>query len=544
MTRTEALDRGRDALRRQMWGAACAHLTAADREAPLDPEDLAGLAHASRLLGKTEQCTEFLARAHQTYLAQDRLQPAARCGFWLGFLAMLDGDSSQASGWLARSARLLEGQPECVEMGYLLIPAAMREAQSGDPDVAREIFIRAADFGGRFNDGDLTTMALQGQGRSLIRSGEVARGVSLLDEAMIAVTAGEVSPMVAGGVYCSVIDACGEIFDLRRAREWTLALEKWCASQPDTVPYRGHCLIRRAELLQLQGAWSDAREQARLAHECMSQPIPKPGVGAALYQLAELHRLRGEFAQAEGIYTQAAKSNRESHLGLARLRFAQGQLDTAAAAIRRLAAETQKPGVRAHVLDAFVEIVLAAKDISAARAAAEELSEIANRNEAVFLRALSSRASGAVLLAETDPRGALLTLRQSWLHWCELEAPYEAARVRVLLALACRALGDEDAAEVELAAAHDAFEQLGAPVDLARVKKLLAAKATSSSGPLTTREREVLKLVAAGLTNRTIAQQLHISEKTVARHISNIFTKLDLPSRAAATAYAYQNDLA
>lgn len=544
MTRAEALQHGRDALRHQRWAAAFENLLAADREASLEPEDLLPLAQAARLIGRTDQSLEFFARAHQAYLAQGRPQPAARCGFWLGFLAMLDGDFAQANGWLSRSARLLEGAPECVEMGYLLIPVAIREVQGGDPTVGRDNLVRAAEIGRRFGDPDLTAMALQGQGRALIRSGDIAHGVALLDEAMIAVTSGEVSPMVAGGVYCSVIDACGEIFDLRRAGEWTLALEKWCASQPDIVPYRGHCLIRRAELLQLQGSWPEAIEQARLAHEYMSHPVAKPGVGAALYQLAEVHRLRGEFAKAEETYTEAARWNRDAHLGLAKLRFAQGQVESASAAIHRLGTETQAPGRRAYVLDAFVEIVLAANDIPAASAAAQELSELADRNNALFLRALSSRAIGAVFLAEHDARSALLSLRQSWLHWCELQAPYEAARTRVLLALACRQMGDEDAAAVELAAARDTFEQLGASVDLARVQHLMNANTPSSEGPLTAREREVLKLVAAGLTNRNIAQHLFISEKTVARHISNIFTKLDLPSRAAATAYAYQNDLA
>ena len=387
------------------------------------------------------------------------------------------------------------------------------------------------------------TLARQGQGRALIRQGETARGVSLLDEAMIAVTAGEVSPLTAGGVYCSVIDACSEIFDLRRAQEWTSALEQWCSSQPDLVPYRGQCLIHRAEILQVHGAWTDAFDQARQACEQLSQPPPRPSAGAAFYRLGELHRLRGEFVEAEDQYRQAGRWQRAPQTGLALLRFAQGQLEAANAAIRRVAEEVREPGSRARVLDVYVEIVLAARDLPAARNAANELAQIAERSGAPFLRALSSRATGAVLLAEGDARGALPELRQSWTRWCELRASYEAARTRVLIALTCRQLGDDDAANLELAAALEVFQQLGAAPDLARVEALRQRKSFKTATSLTDREIQVLKLVASGRTNRAIAVKLGISEKTVARHLSNIFNKLDLSSRAAATAYAYQHKL-
>ena len=542
-TRAQALEQGRESFRNQVWGAAFSQLLAADREAPLEPEDLVLLAQAALLTGREAEGADLLSRAHQGFSGRGDAQPAARCAFWLGFTLLLRGEFAQAGGWLSRASRMLDGRPDCVENGYLLLPTGYRLFHSGDAVTAQTIFAQAAAFGERFDDKDLMTLGLQGQGRALIRQGEIARGVTLLDEAMVAVTAGECSPLNAGGVYCSVLEACGEIFDLQRAREWTTALERWCASQPDLVPYRGHCLVRRAELLQLHGAWEDALEWARRAAEWLSSPTPKQGVGSAFYQVGEIHRLRGKFADSEEAYRQAGQWSRSTGPGLAQLRLAQGRVEAAYAEIRRMAEEVREPAPRARVLEAYVEIALAAKDVAAARNAAGELSEIATRLDIPFLRALSSRNSGAVLLAESKAREALAEFRQSCRLWCELEVPYEAARVRLLMALANRTLGDEEDALQELTAARQTFQRLGARIDLSRVESLLAKGSGKAAGPLTAREVQVLRLVAAGMTNRGIAGKLKISEKTVARHLSNIFTKLDLSSRTGAAAYAYEHNL-
>jgi ATP/maltotriose-dependent transcriptional regulator MalT len=541
--RTEALRQGRESFLKQAWGSAFSHLSTADQQAPLDAEDLVLLAQAALLVGREAQGTDVLVRAHQAFLGLGNPQLAARCAFWLGFTLLMSGESAKAGGWLSRAERLVNGQPDCVEKGYLLLPEGYRTFHAGDPATAQTIFAKAAAIGERFQDKDLVTLALQGQGRALIRQGETTRGVALLDEAMVAVTAGEVSPLNAGGVYCSVLEACGEIFDLRRAQEWTSALEKWCESQPDLIPYRGHCLVRRAELLQFHGDWTDALQWAQRARELLSNPPPKPDVGSAFYQLGEIQRLRGNFAESEEAYRQASQWSRSPRPGLAQLRLAQGQVDAANAAIRRVAEEVREPLRRAQVLAPYVEIVLAAQDVASARAAAEELAEIAAKHDIPFLRALSSRAWGAVLLAENAAQDALAHLRRSWSLWCELDAPYEASRVRVLVAGAFRSLGDDESALVELKAAREAFQTLGAALDLSRVETLLSKGRIEDSTPLTKREVEVLRLVASGITNRGIASKLRISEKTVARHLSNIFTKLDLPSRTAATAYAYDHDL-
>jgi DNA-binding CsgD family transcriptional regulator len=540
---TQALEQGRDAFRKQAWGKAFSHFCAADRKSSLAPEDLVNFAQAALLTGRETEGIDLLARAHRDFLNVGDTQRAARCAFWLGFTLLIQGEFAKAGGWLSRAGRLLEGQPDCVDKGYLLLPEAYRLYQAGDAVAAHAKFVQAGDSGERFGDKDLVTLALQGQGRSLIRQGEIARGVALLDEAMVAVTAGEVSPLNAGGVYCSVLEACGEIFDLQRAQEWTSALEKWCASQPDLVPYRGHCLVRRVELLQLHGAWSDALECAERACKLLSHPAPKATIGAAYYQIAEIQRMLGRFAESQESYRRASEWSKTPGPGPAQLRLAQGEFEAANVAIRRIAEEVREAGPRARVLDAYVEIVLAVHDIAAARAAADELSTIAARWEVPFLRALACRATGAVLLADGSANASLAELRRSWSLWCELDAPYEASRVRMLIAHACRELKDEENARLELTAACQTFERLGAITDLSRVRALLTGNRIQRPDPLTEREVQVLRLVASGITNREVATKLHITEKTVARHLSNIFTKLDLNSRTAAAAYAFDHDL-
>ena len=535
-----ALDGGRAAFERQAWGDAYAQLSAADKEAPLELDDLERLAMAAYLVGRDEESTDIWARAHHECVRVGDPVGAARCALRQGTGLLLMGETARGGGWLARAQRIIEeGDLDCVERGWLLVPAAI-QCFDDDPTTAHATFGRAADIGARFGDADLVAMARNGQGWALIRLGQTAAGVTLLDEAMVAATAGEVSPFVAGGVYCAAIEACQEIFDLRRAGEWTAALTRWCDSQPDLVPYRGQCLAYRAEIMRINGDWSDAMEEVQRARERLTG---HPAVGMVLYQQGELHRLRGDFAEAEEAYRQANQWGHSPQPGLAQLRLAQGDVAAAAAAIRRVMDETQGPVARSRVQAACVEIGLAVDDVGAVRAAADELSHIAADLDAPLLRAAAASATGAVLLAEGGPQAACDTLRRAWTAWRELDAPYEAARVRVMVGLACRALGDEDTAGMEFDAARAAFEQLGAAPDLARVDSLSRRAPSGAPHGLTPRELQVLRLVTAGRTNKAIAAQLVLSERTVDRHVGNIFTKLGVSSRAAATAYAYEHRL-
>jgi DNA-binding CsgD family transcriptional regulator len=393
-------------------------------------------------------------------------------------------------------------------------------------------------------DRDLRALGMLSSGQAALVAGAVRRGMALLDETMVAVAAGEVSPVPAGIVYCAVVDACIEVFDLRRAAEWTEALDRWSGAQPDLVPYRGQCLVHRSQLLQAHGSWPEARTEADRACRWLSRPS-HPALGLALYQRAELHRLRGELADAERSYRAASRQGCEPAPGLALLRLAEGRVDAAVAAIRRVIDETRGPLRRPALLAAGVEILLAAGAVDDARSAAGELHELAGEVDAPLLHAVAAFATGSVLLAGDDPVAALGALRDAHERWRELDMPYDAARARVRIGLACRQLGDDDAALLELDAARLVFAQLEARPALAEVTRLTAAAPPSEPRPggLTGRECEVLRHVAAGETDREIAAALVISEHTVGRHLQNIFRKLGLSSRAAATSFAHEHHL-
>jgi len=537
------LVRAREAYGRRAWDDAYRLFSAVDGGAPLGREDLARYSWAAGLSGRDGELLSILERIYQLVLDDDP-QLAARVGFWIGYRLTGLGELGQASGWSSRVERLLarEGKP-CVIAGYLRIPQTMRHLAQNDCGAAFDSAAEAARIGEQFGEPDLVALARSLQGRARLREGSIREGLALLDEAMVTVKVDGEAPIVPAIVYCILIEGCRQVYALDRCREWTAVLSSWCESQPQMVAFNGVCMVHRVEVMEMNGEWDAALEEARRACERVAKtpdPFAAPG---AHYQKAEMHRLRGELDEAEAAYLEAHRLGREPQPGMSLLRLAQGRGDVALASIRRALAASGDALQRARLLPAMVEVALAARDLDGAAEASVELERLSDRFESEVLAAIAAHARGTVLLARGEPQRSLDSLRPALEVWQRVGAPYLAARVRVSIGLACRALGDEDGAALELAAARKVFEELGARPDLARLPSLVIEERDHRPDGLTAREVEVLVLVAAGKTNKVIARELFLSEKTVDRHISNIFLKLGVSSRAAATAYAFTHKL-
>ena len=539
------LERGRQSYAGRAWRDAHEALCAADGGSALGADDLELLARSAYMLGRDDEYVRGLERARDAHLDAGDAPRAVRCEFWIGHNLLFRGEVVRARGWFLRAERRLAGDGrDCAERGWLLVAAWLAQMAAGEWEAGRATAVEAAAIGERFGDMDLVWLARDEQGRALVKLGRVEDGLRLVDEVLIAATAGELSPVVTGIVYCNTIAFCRDAYELRHAREWTDALTRWCDSQPQMIAHNGLCLVHRAEMMQLQGAWERALDEARCAALRFTEGVLNQiACGAALYRQGEVHRLRGEFDAAETAYREASRCGREPQPGLALMRIAQGRLDAAGAAIRRAVGETTDPLRRAALLPAYVEVMLAADDVETARSATRQLDEIARRQGSDALQAMCAHAAAAVALACGDADAALPEARRAAAGWLALRAPYDCARARVLVGLACRSHGDEDTATLELEAARDVFAQLGAVVDLARVELLIAGSKGPGAHGLTARELEVLRLVATGRSNREIAAALVISERTVARHLQNIFAKLRVSSRTAASAFAFAHDL-
>jgi ATP/maltotriose-dependent transcriptional regulator MalT len=540
----DLLVRARSAYAEGLWGDAYALFAHADADHRLGVEDLERLGLAAFLTGHDEESTDAWTKAHRARAGAGQPEQAARDAFLIGSNLIFRGELAPAQGWFARGGRLVAGRPEGAGHGWLLTLTGLARMFTGDPAGAEPAFATGVQTAQAHRDEDLLTMAQLGAGMCRLLLGDLDTGMPMLDECMVGVTAGEVSPMYAGMAYCTVIMGCADVFDLQRAQQWTAALARWCDSQPGLVPFRGNCLVHRCELMRLRGSWGEALQAARDACGYLSGPVKWDTLGSAYYQLAEVQRLRGDFEYAEQNYRRSNEAGHRPEPGVALLRLAQGRADAAAAMLRRALEETTDGPARAKLLPAQVEVMLAMGNVGAAKKATAELHQIARTINAPYLLAMADSADGGVLLASGEPGGALPQLRKAATLWRDLDCPYELAKTRALIAFACRELKDPETATMELDAARAELERLGAKPDLDRLDANLVSSARGSAQPKpTARELDVLKLVAEGLTNRAIAKKLGLSEKTVARHVSNLLTRLDLPSRAAATAYAYQHRL-
>jgi DNA-binding CsgD family transcriptional regulator len=508
-----------------------------------DPSELGAgelqqLAAAAYMLGRYQESVDAWDRAHTLLLEQGDAAGACRCLFWL-LLAIGEDDVSGAprmGGHLARIHRLVEGfSLGELEQAYLQCYDCIDKFMSGRYDGSVDAWARIADIGRTHADDDIWAFGAQGHGRTLIRMGRVREGNAVLDELFVSIGLGAVSPMMTGWVYCSCLEACHEGFDVPRAIEWTRSAKRWAGEQGALETYTGVCLLHRSRIRRMLGSWDDALHDIDRACRKLSEGRIHFALGDAHYQRGEVLRLRGDHAGAEDGYRIASQHGHDPQPGLALLRLAQGKNLAAGSALRRALDETTDLCRRAGLLPARAEVALAEADVGAAELACGELEGLAETFDSRLLRAEALVLRGRIALAEGDPRTALEPLRRAARLWHDLESPLAGARTRVHLAAACEALGDTDGAEMERTSAREVFGAMGAQDDLAALRTDRQPRT-----PLSEREVEVVRKVAAGLSNRAVATQLHISEKTVASHLSHIFTKLDVPNRAAVTAYYYE----
>jgi DNA-binding CsgD family transcriptional regulator len=531
------LGQARDLHAQSRWADACEQFAAADRSEPLHADDLERYAEAAQILGRGDEAIQLLRRAFNSRIAAGERDRAITSAFWLFQALIVNAEFSRASGWAAQVRRSV---PD-VNHGWLLFTQAYFLIASAEFDQAAQLLARAAEDGSRRGETDLLAFATTVWGRALIKAGRLPEGLSRLDEAMVPVAELKTSPRATSMLYCSAIATCQEAREFGRAREWTHALGAWLDSLPRLGgAYFGNCRIYRAYLMCLRGSWQEALEEVAFVCDDLSGDYGQLVAGHAHYRLAEIHRLLGN-PEAEAGYRRAAELGGPTQPGLSLLRLTQGEVDKAVLGIRRALAETPAQLDRLDLLTAAVTIMLAAGDIDSARQATAELAGIAAVYPTAGVQAELAAARGAVALSEGDPAAALPLLRSASRGWREIDVPHAVATVSVLLGLACRAVGDEDAAQLELESARSTFVRLGARPDLQRAEELL--RPAEVPGPLSAREIEVLRLVAAGKTNHAIATELFVSERTVHRHVSNIFDKLGVRSRAAAAAYAIQHHL-
>lgn len=541
MGAVDDLVEAREAYERREWVAAYRALTDLDAD-DLRADDFAALATTAYLLGRQNDCVQALQRAFQANIDAGNEVAAARSALWLALVLSLGGEPAVGGGWAARATRILDGiDADVVERGYAMIHETFRCVFSGDFAGALDRAAVIVDYGERFAEPDLLAQGLNMRGRLLTHAGQVQEGLALMDESLVSVVAGEVSPIFSGIIYCTAIEACAWVCDYGRMSEWTRALTSWCDVQPGLVAFTGQCAVHRGQLMRLRGAFHDAIDELERAAERYALAGGAPAVGLAHEERGDVLRIIGDLDGAELAYEQAVMYGSRVQPGRALLWLARGDPAGAATAVRAVLDEVGDPIERNRILPAAVDIFVAAREIDEAAQLSGELDRIAEAFGCTALAAAAGRASGVVADARADPSAAVAAVRPAIDQWTKLGAPYEVARCRFVLGMALRSLGDEQSAVAELTMARDTFSNLDATPAARDVARWL--EPDDVPGGLSRREVEVLRLVAAGKSNSDIAAELVVADKTVARHLSNIFTKLDVHSRTAAAAFAFEHDL-
>jgi ATP/maltotriose-dependent transcriptional regulator MalT len=530
----------REAFRRHDWPGAYGAYQDARAAGALLPEDLAALADAAWWIGHVGEAMEVYEEAWRIYRETGQSRAAAMIALTIGYTRAMRGEMAIASGWIARSARLLRDEPDCAERGFLVYIEIEEAMSRGDVDAALGDARAIQEMGARFGDPNLAALGMLAEGVGMMRQGATGRGLALLDEAMLAAVSDDLDPAWAGHIYCNVIAACEETGDLRRAAEWTDATMRWCESLTASGPFLGICRVHRARIHQLQGRWDQSEREARNVYT--GDPwFDVATLGEAHYQVGEVLRLRGDYDGALDAYRRAHELGREPQPGLALVHAAQGEVPLATVALQAALAATPAPLRRVRLLAAQADVALTAGETSTAMKASAELDEITRAHIGPGLVAIGHQVRGMALLAQGELAEALTALQAAREIWQSLSAPYDVAKTRMLIAAVRDALGDAAGAAHDRETALASFERLGALPD-ARAARA-GPRSDRAPGGLSEREVEVLRLVAAGMTNRQIGEALFISPKTVGRHLESIYAKLSVPSRAAASAWAMSHNL-
>lgn len=533
------VDRARQAAEAQDWATAFEQFSQLDNASTLEAEDLEVFAQAAWWQGRLDVAIHAHERAYQAFSKSGRIDAAVMCSLFLFYDYINQGDFAVGMAWQGRAARLAKEIPGSPAEGYVGVVACGAAYGEGNLESCLSQAKRVTELGEKHGDPTLMAWGLHWEGLCLIKQGQLNEGWTLLDEAMLEVSMKQVQPIWAGFLHCSTIQICEELGDPRRGWQWVETTERWLSSAADGSVFPGICRMFKARLLQERGTWEEAEAEAsRVSQELRTRQVRTAARG--YYEVGEIKRLRGDLKSAEELFTQAHQMGFDPLPGLALAHLAQGRLETAADLIERALDEAPDRLNRAKLLPARVQISLARKDETAATQAAEELAATATDYHSPRLTAATYAARGALLLFRTDPEEALVQLREAVRLWSELDCPYEEGLARVLSGKALRALNHEDGAKMELKAAREIFARLGSTAELQRTEQLLG---DANPGGLSDREVDVLRLVAEGRTNKEIAAELFISENTVARHLSNIFLKLDISSRAAAAAYALKHGI-
>lgn len=540
----------------------------------LSVADLVASGTAAHLAGEYDRAVKDLQLAYRRSTDEGDTTSAFSVAFSLAMVFGTTCQPAQFNGWVGRAEQLLGQLDEGIEVarGYLLLLELHGAVQKGDFVGTAGLAPRVAEVGRAEHVPDLLVMGEVALGRAAIYGGDVRGGLALLDGVMAAILAEETGPLATGLAWCAAVEGCQEIGAIDRLCEWTTALVDWCTSHPGLELFAGHCSVHHGQVLTLQGRWDEALSalaDSRSRHERRGDVA---SAGWAEAARGDILRLRGQRDEAAEAYRTTADLGADPQPGTALLWLAEGRTDAAVAAVRRCLAQVSLPALRIGLLPGAVEVLLAVGEVEEAAGLADQLDVLATLTACSSVSAAAAHAHAGVDLARGDPAGALPYARRAVLQWGGVGCPFEVARARVVLARACAALDDTQTAVGELAAARRTFTKLGAgpaereaavlQEDLATMqgvsptadaapgqdtapgKGTATLPGTDPPDGLTAREVEVLTLVAGGLSNRQIARELVISERTVARHLSNTFTKLDVASRTEAAAYAFRHGLA